>query len=138
MKKRALGLMLMMDLLVACGIIIPSPTPANAVVEGQVTVERVEVVMLMSFPLQVHLQVTGYVDNPCIEIDEILTERDGTAFEVLITTERDAQANCIQVIEPFEKSIPLDVYGLPAGNYSVSVNGVTTEFTFNQDNILGE
>jgi inhibitor of cysteine peptidase len=131
--------MIMVGLLVGCGPVRPSsPAPDIEIVEGQAAVEAVEVVMLMSFPLQVHLHVTGYVGDPCTAIDEIQTARDGYTFEVLIKTTRDSQINCIQVIEPFEENIPLDVYGLPAGDYTVFVNGVKAEFTFNQDNILGE
>jgi inhibitor of cysteine peptidase len=131
--------MIMVGLLVGCGPVGPSsPAPDIEIVEGQAAVEAVEVVMLMSFPLQVHLHVTGYVGDPCTAIDEIQTTRDGYTFEVLIKTTQDSQVNCIQVIEPFEENIPLDVYGLPAGDYTVFVNGVKAKFTFNQDNILGE
>jgi inhibitor of cysteine peptidase len=94
--------------------------------------------MLTSFPLQVHLRVRGYVGDPCTAIDEIQVLRDGYVFEVSITTKRDAQLDCIQVIEPFDKNIPLEVYGLPAGEYQVVVNGVETKFTFFQDNLLGD
>jgi inhibitor of cysteine peptidase len=139
MKKKILGLLVMISMLTGCGGMAPSsPTPEIEILEGQATVESVEVVMLMSFPLQVHLQVAGYVGDPCTEIDEILTQREGYTFEVLITTTRDAQKACIQVIEAFEENIPLDVYGLPAGEYTVLVNGVTASFTFNQDNLLTE
>ena len=123
----------------ACGPLQrTSPTPEIEIQEGLAGVEAVEVVMLMSFPLQVHLQVSGYLADPCTLIDQVITQRDGYAFEVSITTKRDPEAVCIQVLEPFTKSVPLDVYGLPAGAYSVLVNGIGAEFTFNQDNILGE
>ncbi len=126
-------------ILAACGPLLKtSPTPEIEIQDGLAAVETVEVVMLMSFPLQVHLQVSGYLADPCTAVDEIITQRDGYAFDVSITTKREADAACIQVIEPFTKNIPLDVYGLPAGEYSVLVNGVGAEFTFNQDNILGE
>jgi len=57
-------------------------------------------------------------------------------FEVLITTVREAEVMCAQVLEAFEQNIPLDVYGLPAGDYTVTVNGIEAEFTFVQDNSL--
>ena len=139
MKKRLLGLLIMVGLLVGCGRTgTTSPVPEIEIMEGQAAVESVEIVMLMSFPLQVHLHVTGYVGDPCTAIDEIQTHRDGYSFEVVIKTTRDSQLDCIQVIEPFEENIPLDVYGLPAGDYLVVVNGVGAEFTFFQDNILDQ
>jgi inhibitor of cysteine peptidase len=139
MKLKSLGLVVLLGLLAGCADVDPSlPTPDGESMEGKATVESVEVIMLTSFPLQVHLHVSGYVSDPCTEIDEIQTKRDGYAFEVLIKTKRDANLECIQVIDPFEENIPLDVYGLPAGDYQVVVNGVKAEFTFFQDNILGE
>ncbi len=76
------------------------------------------------------------VADPCTDIDEISVEREGNHFEVLITTLREAEVMCAQVIEAFEQNIPLDVYGLPAGDYTVTVNGIDAEFTFLQDNSL--
>jgi inhibitor of cysteine peptidase len=139
MKKILFGLMIAAIMLTGCGRGKTSPpAPEIDILEGQAAVESVEVVMLMSFPLQVHLQVTGYIGDPCTAIEEIVTERDGYIFEVMIMTTRDPQVDCIQVIEPFKENIPLDVYGLPAGKYTVLVNGVAAEFTFNQDNLLAE
>jgi inhibitor of cysteine peptidase len=139
MKKRRLGLILLIGSLMGCGRVQPSSqVPDFEIVEGQAAVEAVEVVMMMSFPLQIQLHVTGFVGDPCTDIDEIQIQRDGYRFEVSITTTRDSQVDCIQVIEPFEENIPLDVYGLPAGDYKVLVNGVVAEFTFNQDNLLTE
>lgn len=139
MKVRYLGSILYIGLLMGCtNISQPLSVPGVEIIEGQATVETVEVIMLTSFPLQVHLHVSGYLGDPCTGIEEIQAERDGSQFEVTITTERDSQLNCIQAIEPFEQNIPLDVYGLPAGDYLVVVNGVEAEFTFFQDNILGQ
>jgi inhibitor of cysteine peptidase len=139
MKIKFLGLVVLLALLAGCADAVPSlPAPDGENRERRATVESVEVVMLTSFPLQVHLHVNGYLGDPCTEIDEIQTQRDGFTFEVLIKTMRDTSLDCIQVIEPFEENIPLDVYGLPSGDYQVVVNGVEAEFTFFQDNILGE
>jgi inhibitor of cysteine peptidase len=40
------------------------------------------------------------------------------------------------VLAPFEEVIPLKVYGLPAGTYTVEVNGVQGTFGLEIDNIL--
>ena len=38
---------------------------------------------------------------------------------------------------PYEKIIPLEVYGLPAGTYGYSVNGIPAgTFTLTKDNTL--
>jgi len=46
------------------------------------------------------------------------------------------QEVCIQVIAPFEETIPLEVYGLPAGTYTFEVNGVQGTFNLEMDNML--
>ncbi|MCK5317725.1 MAG: hypothetical protein KAJ55_07410, partial [Anaerolineales bacterium] len=107
-------------------------------IRGEAVVENVEIIFLESFPLQVHMVASGYLPDPCTEIDEISVERDVNRFEVLITTLREAEVMCIQVIEAFEQNIPIDVYGLPAGDYTVMVNGIDAEFTFLQDNSIPE
>ena len=107
-------------------------------IRGEAVVENVEIIFLESFPLQVHMVASGYLPDPCTEIDEISVERDFNRFEVLITTLREAEVMCIQVIEAFEQNIPIDVYGLPAGDYTVMVNGIDAEFTFLQDNSIPE
>jgi inhibitor of cysteine peptidase len=132
-------LILLVGFLIGCTTTAaPTPAPGGQPLEGQATVEQVEVLMLTSFPLQVHLHVTGYLGDPCTLIDDIQTQREGNTFDVTIKTKRETGLNCIQVIEPFEQNIPLDVYGLPAGDYLVNVNGVEAAFSFFQDNILGQ
>ena len=114
----------------------PLPKGSGEFLRGEAVVEDVEILFLESFPLGVHAVASGYLPNPCTDIDEISVEREDSHFEVLITTLREAEVMCIQVIEAFEQNIPLDVYGLPAGDYTVTVNGIDAEFTFLQDNSL--
>lgn len=137
MKLRFIPLLIFTAFLMGCSRVgAPVPDLPGEPSLVLATVEDVEVVMLMSFPLQVHLQVKGYVGDPCTAIDEVDIEREGYDIKVLIKTKRDSELACIQVIEPFEENVPLDVYGLPAGDYTVDVNGFETSFTFFQDNIL--
>ncbi|MEE8121109.1 MAG: hypothetical protein V3T55_06240 [Anaerolineales bacterium] len=144
MNQRAymLSIILTMVLLTGCapGAFKDSPAPKGSgeVIHGEAVVENVEIVFLESFPLGVHSIASGYLPDPCTEIDEVSVVRDGSHFEVLITTLREAEVMCIQVIEEFEQNIPLDVYGLPAGDYTVTVNGIEAEFTFLQDNSIPE
>ena len=131
---------LTMVFLMGCapGVFKDSPVPKGPgeFNRGEAMVADVEILFLESFPLGVHSVASGYLPDPCTEIDEISVERDGRHFEVLITTLREAEVMCIQVIEAFEQNVPLDVYGLPAGDYTVTVNGIEAEFTFLQDNSL--
>ena len=113
-----------------------APKDSGDFIRGEAAVEDVEILFLESFPLGVHAVAIGYLPDSCTEIDEVCVKQDGNHFEVLITTLREAEVMCAQVLEAFEQNIPLDVYGLPAGDYTVTVNGIDAEFTFLQDNSL--
>jgi hypothetical protein len=78
----------------------------------------------------------GHLPDGCTEIDEVRSsfDEDDNTLSVEITTVRDADAVCTQALVPFEERIQLDVYGLPAGTYTVDVNGVRETFTFDVDN----
>jgi len=97
-------------------------------------VEEIEIVILESFPVQVQVIARGNLPDPCTEISEILQEREDDTFFITIKTYR-SPGFCIQVLAPFEEIIPLDVYGLPAGTYTVDVNGVQATFDLEVDNI---
>jgi inhibitor of cysteine peptidase len=143
-KSQALGWIAIGLLFGACGprLSAPAPgvtvTPGEDVVYGEALVEDVSIVFLESFPLQVRAAVSGYLPNPCSWVDQVTVDRVGQQFNVSILRGSNAGEICIQVEEAFEESIPLDVYGLPAGDYTIDVNGVRATFTFTQDNILKE
>jgi inhibitor of cysteine peptidase len=102
---------------------------------GLATVEEIDILTLESFPVQIFVIASGYLPDPCTEIYQISKEREGNAFFITIETYR-SPGFCIQVLAPFEEVIPLDVYGLPAGTYTVEVNGVQGTFGLEIDNIL--
>ena len=102
---------------------------------GLVPVEEIEIVILESFPVRVQVIARGNLPDPCTEIFEVLQERKENTFFVAIKTYRPP-GFCIQVLAPFEEIIPLEVYGLPAGTYTVDVNGVQDTFDLEVDNIL--
>jgi inhibitor of cysteine peptidase len=116
----------MIFILSGCNTVEPIINLAN--------VTEIELFLLESFPVQVHVVAKGYLPNPCTQINEIIKSREGNDFTVTIKTQT-SQGPCIQVIQPFEETIPLDVYGLPAGTYNVNVNGIEDSFTLDIDNI---
>ncbi len=105
---------------------------------GTANVENIQIMTLESFPVQVQVIAEGYLPDGCTEIDKIKTEREGNVFNINISTKRPTDAVCTQAIESFTETIPLDVQGLKAGNYTVNVNGVTGFFELAVDNVLQE
>lgn len=114
----------------------PEPTPATGIITGTAQVERIELIVRESFPVQVDVQATGYLGDGCTTRDEIMQERTGNTITVTITTRRPADAVCTQQLVGFSESIPVDVDGLPAGTYTVAVNGITDTFRLDVDNRL--
>ena len=136
-RLRILGQILSFALLAtfalsACG------NPAGPEVKGRAAVERVEVIILESFPVQVNAVAHGWLGDGCTRVDTVTQRRDleKRTFTVEITTLRPRDAVCTLIARPLEQTIALDVYGLPAGTYTVDVNGVTATFTLSVDNKL--
>lgn len=102
---------------------------------GQAVVDSIEVLILESFPVQVNVVARGNLPDSCTQIDQIISQQSNNAFRVAVTTLRQPALACTQALVPFEESISLDVIGLPAGTYTVNVNGVQDSFTLAVDNV---
>ncbi len=111
------------------------PTPA-APVSGVAVVDSIQLEILESFPVQVNVIARGQLPDGCTRIDNITQERQDTTFTVAISTIRAADAACAQTAVPFDEIISLEVVDLPAGTYTVDVNGVRGSFTLDVDNSL--
>jgi inhibitor of cysteine peptidase len=101
-------------------------------------VEWITVQLLESYPLQARLQVIGLFPNPCYQLveDKMSIVRDGNEFHITLYQKKTNQNDdpCIQVIQPFDYSLSLDILGLPAGIYKVIVNGMETSFNLDIQN----
>ncbi len=99
-------------------------------------VNDIEILLLESFPVQIHAVARGEHPDSCTKVDKVVTRHEGDTFFVTITTSRPADAMCAQVMTPFEEVVALDVVGLKAGVYTVDVNGVRGTFELQMDNIF--
>ena len=109
----------------------PTPFPTN----NQAAVDSVEILLLESFPVQVNAIARGNLPDSCTSISSITQERVDNTFTVNILTTRDEAAVCTTALVPFEQTISIDAIGLLAGNYTVTVNGVSNNFTLTVDNV---
>lgn len=104
--------------------------------QNLVTVDTVQIMIMESFPVQVSATVSGNKSVPCVNLLPAAVARKDNAFTVVMAeTVLGPAETCIAVLEPFETSVSLDVLGLSAGTYTVSVNGVSAEFTLDTDNV---
>ncbi len=102
---------------------------------GRATVESIEIVIAESFPVQVFAILRGHLGDGCTEITGITSRGpEDNRFDIEITTQRPPGAMCTQALVPFEHNVPIEAYGLPAGDYEVVADGVSASFTLRQDN----
>jgi inhibitor of cysteine peptidase len=106
----------------------------SAFIHRQASLEDIEIQLSDSPPLKVYVVVRGYLSDGCTKIDKIEQERTDNDFSITITTIRPADLNCIQVIVPFQETVALDVRGLKAGIYTVTVNDMSDTFFLEVEN----
>lgn len=92
-------------------------------------VNELSVAVSFTDPAEVELGVVGYKSTPCVELDIAVTRKGNTFFVAVGETPLQTLVACVQVTDPFEVTFPLDVKGLPLGDYLVVVNGDEIDFT---------
>jgi hypothetical protein len=100
----------------ACG---PAESPGG---EGSVYLDRTDIILRESYPVQAALIVAGSLPTPCHELHtEVAGPDEEGRILVTISSEADPSEVCIQVLEPFETTVELGTY--TQGSFSVWVNG---------------
>lgn len=100
--------------------------PEVEVVRGQAAVETVDLLTDPSDPSKAQVVARGYLPDGCTRIDRVQANpgRGNLLVSVTITTLRPADLACIQVIEPFERRIAVDIANPADGSHVVEINGV--------------
>lgn len=103
-----------------------------------VTVDQVEVEVGVGSPIPVHVIVSGRLPDPCSQVEHTEIKQDGSNFIITLFATPDvggpAVDGCIKDAIPFKMGIPLNVIDLPAGSYSVTVNGSRADFKLDTAN----
>jgi hypothetical protein len=128
-------------LLIACRGNGDGPSPASTL-ESAATgpsislarVETVDIQLVQAFPVEVNVVAQGTLDDDCSRIEGVSQNRQDNRFRVDITAIRPHDVACSEAQVPFEQAVALDVLGLPAGIYTVDVNGLKGTFTIQEDN----
>ena len=108
------------------------PTPvieATSVPSYQpVEVNQVKAEVGVGSPIPVQVTVTGTLPDTCAQIELVQQKQVGSNFGITISTIPSNAEGCMQDSLPFEIVIPLNITNLPAGFYSVEVNGSRADF----------
>ncbi len=101
---------------------VPPTVPPDGLVGdvGPVFVDSAEVLVAESWPIQVFLAVSGNLPTPCHRLMWQVDQGAGR-IDVMLASVSDPKTNCIQVLEPFDLSIPLGSYS--EGDWTVYLNG---------------
>ena len=110
-----------------------APTSAPAIREAQI--DSVDVQLSKSMPLQANVVAHGHLTEACAQLSDIKQRYEPHEFQIAVLTTSPTDRGCAQVTTAFEKVIPLDVTNLPAGVYTVVVNGVRGSFRLASDNV---
>lgn len=111
-----------------------TPTQPNTTA-GIAPVDSIDVKVLESKPPQAQATVKGYLPDPCTTLSSISQSRDGNTFTITLATARETGKACIEVIQPYEQAVTLDVAGLTPGTYTAIANGVSTTFELTAANV---
>lgn len=92
-----------------------------------------------SVPSAIYLKVSGF-EARCSFMgpERVLQRRTGSHFDVNISASPRMPMACATMMYPYRITVPLEVYGLPMGTYTFSVNGVRGMFTLPRDNRFAE
>lgn len=100
----------------------------------QVNVVDLAVEVGVGSPIPVYVNVSGDLPDTCAQIEYTEVRQDGTNFIIELSAIPSSADGCIQDTLPFKMSIPLNVIDLPAGDYSVTVNGSSADFRLESGN----
>jgi Tol biopolymer transport system component len=101
-------------------------------------VESVSVEVGTGSPIPVHVNASGTLPNTCAQIEYGEVRQDGANFVITLAAVPSSDTNCAPDALPFLIRLPLNVIGLPAGDYSAVVNGVSAPFQLEGGSAGGE
>jgi inhibitor of cysteine peptidase len=128
----------------AAPVVQPEPLPmpaASAIITtatlpitdtGEAIIERVDVRILETNPVQIEAVIRGQLPDSCSFIQDASVGVEGNIFTVRLTTARQLDQRCIQILTPFEQIVRLGSPEPAAGAYEVYVGQVVESFTLGE------
>lgn len=100
--------------------------------EGPVFINSSDLLIAESYPVQVHLHISGDLPTPChrfradVAAPNLENQIQVTAYSVV-----NPDMMCAQVLQPFDENVSIPMDGAADGNYSVWLNGeLVGEFSY--------
>jgi uncharacterized protein YkwD len=106
------------------------PTAALQPIPASAPVSAVEVLTADGRPAQIRILVRGTLPDGCADLTEPQINRQGYRFNIDLAVISQNGQGCAGQPKDYEKIIPLDLSGLPAGDYTISVNASTATYAF--------
>lgn len=99
----------------------PQPNDNN-LTRGSVFIDKSELLVMESYPVQIALVLKGALPTPCNHLRVVAAPPDEqNHIQIDVYSVIDPTQICVQVLEPFDANVGLGSF--PAGHYSVWVNG---------------
>ena len=119
---------------VADDILIDIDGPSNGDTDGvdnqsiiaDMPIGEIEVLLAESDPVQVSVEVTGWLPDSCTAHHETRQVQEGNTITIQITTIRPRDFACATVVTEYQERVSIGT--LAAGDYKVIVNDVEAEF----------
>jgi inhibitor of cysteine peptidase len=140
---KTLSLILLAMLLTACApaAIATQPSAATETAmpsippgyeEGPIFINSSELLVAESYPVQVHLHITGDLPTPCNRFRaDVAAPNSENQIHVRAYTVVNPDMMCTQALEPFDENVAIPMDGAADGFYSVWLNGeLVGEFSY--------
>ena len=98
----------------------------NQSIIADMPIQEIEVLLAESHPVQVSVEVTGWLPDSCTAHHETRQAQEGNTITIQITTIRPRDFACATVVTEYQERVSIGT--LAAGDYKVIVNDVEAEF----------
>lgn len=105
---------------------IGEPSEGDSIIIAGMPIGEVKVLLAESDPVQVTVEINGWLPDSCTAHHQTHSARDGDTITIQITTTRPEGYACATVITEYHETVAFGP--LPTGDYTVNVNGVEQEF----------
>ncbi len=130
MKQMTFLVALLVLSLAACAPV--QATPAGDPRGDAVYINSTDLLVAESYPVQIFLHITGELPTPCHEFrSQVAAPDEQNRIFVTAWSESNPAAICVQMLEPFEISVPVRMDGVAEGTYTVWLNSeLVGEFSY--------